>query len=68
MQNLFERNGLIFWNEQEIHLRRMHVGFLVCFISKTLKELNRAFEIIEVEAPILQPVEYVHPSYTEDAQ
>jgi len=43
----------------------MMVSWFVSNISSKLRELNKAFEVIRVEAPMLTPREYINPNYTE---
>lgn len=66
MDTLYAKNGLMFWNEEEICNRRMVEDFFVRNLTQTLKEQNRAFEVIQVEAPILTPRELINPNYTDD--
>lgn len=64
MDNLYDRNGLLFWSEEEVRLRRMFEERLVGVVAGTLKELNSAFEVIQVEAPLLTPVNLINKNYT----
>jgi glycyl-tRNA synthetase len=66
MESLFSKNGLIFWSEQEIKARRMVENFVVSTLSESLKCLNRGFEVVQVEAPILTPRMYINASYSDD--
>jgi glycyl-tRNA synthetase len=66
MDTLYERNGLIFWTEKEIRLRNMLADYFVNGIKAVLKTENRAFELIQVEAPILTPQEFINKNYTAD--
>lgn len=66
MLNCYERNGLVFWDEREIKLRRDMSDFFTCTLAYYLRETNRAFEFIQVEAPLLTPRALVNPNYTED--
>lgn len=65
MENLYERNGLIFWTEEEIKIRENLVSFFVQEITRNLKEQNSAFEVVRVEAPLLTPGEFINKNYTE---
>lgn len=66
MENLYNSNGLVFWSEEEIRLREMLVRHFVSAISLNLKIQNRGFEIIQVEAPLITPIELINKNYTED--
>lgn len=63
MDNLYNINGLYFWSEEEIRLRRMFEQHFVAAISQNLKTQNRGFEIIQVEAPLLTPPELINKGY-----
>jgi glycyl-tRNA synthetase len=63
MENLYERNGLVFWSEDEIRTRELFVMFFVQEVTRCLKEQNRAFEVVRVEAPLLTPRALVSASY-----
>jgi glycyl-tRNA synthetase len=64
MENLYDRNGLIFWTEQEILHRNLIVQSVVSAVSQCLKEQNSAWEIIQVEAPLLTPRALINPNYS----
>jgi glycyl-tRNA synthetase len=64
MENLYERNGLVFWTEDEIRVRDLFVTLLVADVTSTLKKQNRAFEVLRCEAPILTPRDSIDPGYT----
>lgn len=64
MDTLYGANGLVFWTEKEIRLRQLMVDFFVQSMREVLKSENRAFDMMQVEAPILTPIEFVNPSYT----
>jgi histidyl-tRNA synthetase len=64
--DLYNRNGLVFWTEKEIKLRRMIEDYLVMELKEVLLECNRAFDFVQVEAPILTPVEMINKNYTHE--
>ena len=64
MDTLYDRNGLVFWTEKEIRLRNMMVDYFVNGLRDILKSENRAFEMIQIEAPILTPRDFINPNYT----
>jgi glycyl-tRNA synthetase len=66
MKNLYNKNGLIFWTEKEIKLRRMLEEYFTQNIQEFLKTMNPAFEMMQVEAPVMMPTELVSSAYTED--
>lgn len=64
MENLYEVNGLAFWTEEDIKLRRMFEEFFLMRLKSNLKSQNRAFDFYQVEAPILTPANLINPNYT----
>jgi glycyl-tRNA synthetase len=65
VEQLYGVNGLLFWGEEEINARKVVESRLVFVIQKTLKQMNRAWEFFQVEAPILTPRPFVNPNYTD---
>lgn len=65
MKNLYNKNGLIFWSEEEIKLRKMLDEFFVRNVYDSLKKQNAGFNIVQVEAPLLTPREFVNKNYTD---
>lgn len=66
MDSLYEKNGLIFWNQEEIKLRRMFEDYFSSEILKSLRQQNAAFQLIQVEAPLLTPRELINKGYTDE--
>jgi glycyl-tRNA synthetase len=66
VKNLYNRNGLVFWDDEQIKLRRMFEDYFVLNLTRTLKEQNRAFEVVQTEAPLLTPNESINPNYTDE--
>ena len=66
MENFYEKNGLIFWSQEEIRLRRMFETYFTTEIEASLKRQNSAFQFIQIEAPLLTPREFINPNYTEE--
>lgn len=64
MENLYNINGLIFWTEEEIRLRRIFEEHFSTNLLTSLKKQNSAFSMIQVEAPILTPLEFINKNYT----
>ncbi len=66
MKSCYERNGLVFWSEEEIRLRKMLEQHFVESLKACLRSQNRAFEFIQVEAPILTPSVFINANYEAD--
>lgn len=66
MENLYEKNGLVFWTEREILLREHFVKHFSEELKELLKTLNSAFEFVRVEVSQLTPNELISDSYTAD--
>lgn len=66
MDTLYDRNGLVFWTEKEIKCREMLKDYFVSNMREVLKGENRAFELMQVEAPLLTPHKFINPNYTKD--
>jgi len=65
MEQLYNVNGLIFWSEREINARKTVESHLVQAVKDSLKSVNRAWELFQVEAPILTPLEFINKNYSE---
>lgn len=66
MENYYNRNGLLFFNEEEIKLRRMFESLFTEKILTSLRKQNSAFAMVQVEAPLLTPVEFINKNYTSE--
>lgn len=66
MQTLYEKNGLIFWDHEAIRIRRCCEHYFVMKLESNLKQQNRAFELIQIEAPLLTPRKFINKQYTDD--
>ena len=64
MEHLYEKNGLIFWTQEEIKLRRMLEEYFSSEILRSLRKQNAAFSMTQVEAPLLTPIELINKNYT----
>lgn len=64
--NLYEVNGLMFYTERQIQIRDAIVQDVLASLRDTLRRMNRAFDFIRVEAPILTPRDRINPNYTSD--
>lgn len=63
MESVYNVNGLIFWSEAEIRLRRRMEAHFVDAVTAELKTQNRGFEVVQVEAPQLTPRDLVQAGY-----
>lgn len=66
METLYDKNGLIFWTEDEIKLRKMFEQYFTESVFNSLRRQNSAFQMVQVEAPLLTPTELINPNYTAD--
>lgn len=66
MESLYEKNGLIFWTQEEIKLRKQFEEYFSSEVFSSLRKQNAAFQMIQVESPLLTPRELINKGYTED--
>jgi glycyl-tRNA synthetase len=66
MEPLYDFNGLVFWTEEEILLRRHFEQRFAQGVKQILRSTNRAWDLIQVEAPLLTPTELLSSSYSDD--
>jgi glycyl-tRNA synthetase len=66
MKSFYNANGLIFWSEQEIACRDRMLSYFVEQVTGCLKAMNRAFEVVRIEAPLLMPSQYLNKEYDLD--
>lgn len=66
MENLYNKNGLVFWTEQEIRVREMLVSYFCKNLFDELRNINKAFDIFQIEAPLLTPSGLINPQYTSE--
>ena len=64
--NLYNKNGLIFWTEEEIKLRNWFEEYMSQIILSSLRKQNAAFSMTKIEAPLLTPRELINPNYTNE--
>jgi glycyl-tRNA synthetase len=62
----FDINGLVVWSEEEISHRQYLKSFLARRVRQALKAVNPAWEMTEIETPVLTPRALVNPQYSED--
>lgn len=63
MKSLYERNGLIFFSEEEIAIREMVASRTLSVLRTSLQRQNSAFSFHRCEAPSLMPKDMVNPNY-----
>lgn len=61
---IYNTNGLVFWTEEEINLRRHFELTLKNEIYNVLRKANQAWVFHHIEAPLLTPKDIVNPNYT----
>jgi glycyl-tRNA synthetase len=66
MLNLYNVNGIIFWNERDIMFRRHCEESISQSLQHTLKCVNPAWEFFRVEAPLLTPNNVINENYTSE--
>lgn len=66
MDHLYNKNGLVFWNQEEIRLRRNFEDYFSQELLKSLRTQNSAFYLMQVEAPLLTPRDLINKNYTDD--
>lgn len=54
----------MFWTEEEIKIRNAMAENFAFGIGNILREMNKAFQIVQIEAPILTPRPLVNQNYT----
>ena len=64
MESLYNVNGLMFWSEREIRLRRVMAEHFQATLRETLLGFNPAWRFVEIEAPLLTPRTLINPNYT----
>jgi glycyl-tRNA synthetase len=62
----FDVNGLTVWTEEEISRRQCLKSFFAHRVQRALLATNPAWQVTEVETPVLMPAALVNPQYTED--
>ena len=66
MINLYNKNGLLFWSEEEINTRNYFASYIKQELNLFLKTINKAFEFIQCEATILTNDELLNKNYTDE--
>src|SRR5688572_26193574 len=66
MENLYDVNGLVFWDEDEIRLRNMIQDHVVSALANKLESRNRMFEFVRIEAPLITPRIFINKNYNDE--
>jgi glycyl-tRNA synthetase len=62
-ENLYNVNGLVFWDEKEIWLRQTFISYFAEEMERYLRNENNAWRMFRIEAPVLMPKEFLNPEY-----
>lgn len=66
MKHLYEKNGLVFFEQKEIEYRENCEKEISLAILECMKGQNLWFQMLKVEAPILTPTNLINSNYTLD--
>lgn len=66
MNNPYEMNGIVSWNEFEIRLRNMMSDYFYHSLKDALLKINHAWTFHQVEMPILLPQEFINHEYNDE--
>jgi glycyl-tRNA synthetase len=66
METLYDVNGLAFWSEKEVKMRRRIEDQIFEGVRDILLAENSSWSFQQIEAPILTPRSLVNPNYTAD--
>lgn len=66
MEPLFNVNGLMFWSEREIRLRRQFEEHFAVEMKTILFAENPAWSFHQIEGPLLTPIDLINPNYTNE--
>jgi glycyl-tRNA synthetase len=66
MQILYNTNGLVFWEEKEIRIRKFIEESIKEEVKRILLDQNQSWKIFQIEAPSLIPMDLINPNYTSD--
>jgi glycyl-tRNA synthetase len=65
MEFIYNFNALPFLNEQELILKEYLTKTIALQVKAILKKQNRAWDLVQIEAPCLIPREHVNANYTD---
>jgi glycyl-tRNA synthetase len=66
INNIFNVNGLIFWDEHEIQLRESFISSFSFKLKENLLKQNGAWKFHRIESPLLTPKELINNNYTNE--
>lgn len=66
MKNIFNKNGLISYDKNDIAFRNYCVEFISNKVEKLLKSKNKSWIFEQIETSTLIPTDFVSSSYTKD--
>lgn len=66
MHPLFNVNGLMFWDAEEIALRRNFEAFFAARMQTVLQGMNPQWALHQIEGPLINPRDLLNPNYTEE--
>ncbi len=55
-----------FWTEEQIKLRETFKDHIFLSLKNVLKQRNKSFDFIQIEAPLITPVDFINKNYTQD--
>ncbi len=65
MEHIYNANGLPFFSEREIRLRRFFEEQMALEVREALLKENSAWRFTQIEAPLLTPIDLINSNYTE---
>jgi glycyl-tRNA synthetase len=63
MKSLFDVNGLMFWDANEIRTRNHMIETFAARVEQILTRENPAWRFVQVDAPLLTPDHFLNPNY-----
>lgn len=66
MDTQWTRNGLLFWNEDDLRVRGFLEATFEADVKRMLLEMNKAWTFHRFESPVLMPPDKMNKNYTED--
>ena len=66
MESIYKQNGLVFWTQDEINMRKTVEAEIVSAVSNCLNSQNKAWVLTQIEASLLTPKNLINPNYTKE--
>lgn len=66
MEKIYNVNGLVVWNEEEIAFRNFLIDTIFRAVQSTLRHENAAWKFHQIESTTIIPRELVNSSYTDE--